>query len=195
MSWLLSAQFESETGVSELSHCHKFHENRQLDGKERSRGWKHAEWAQPVSDTTKMTLWRQWHLEEPPWKVTSGQEIENHNAPSPTWIFILKVIITKVKRTTGLQDTALKGADRTAKYFKGSLQAEVLLILTKSRAGHSSYTHVIINFRGVTSDIPHGKPQMIQIHSLLPEQCRWKSIGLLIMVKLSTCESVCRTEA
>lgn len=47
MSWLLSAQFESKTGVSELSHCHKFHENRQLDGKERSRGWK---WAQPVSD-------------------------------------------------------------------------------------------------------------------------------------------------
>lgn len=78
----------------------------------------------------------------------------------------------KSQKNDWLQDTALKGADRTAKYFKGSLQAEVLLILTKSRAGRSSYTHVIINFREVTSDIPHGKPQIIQIHSLLPEQCR-----------------------
>lgn len=72
---------------------------------------------------------------------------------------------------SGLQDTALQGADRTAKYFKGSLQAKLLLILTKSWAGHSSYTPVTINFRKVTSDIPHGKPQIIQIHSLLPEQC------------------------
>lgn len=78
----------------------------------------------------------------------------------------------KSQKMTGLQDTALQGADKTAKYFKGSLQAKVPLLLTKSWAGHSSYTHVIINFRRVTSDIPHGKPQIIQIHSLLPEQCR-----------------------
>lgn len=72
-------------------------------------------------------------------------------------------------KNDGLQDTALKRADKTLKYFKGSLQAKILLILTKSWAGQSSYTHLIISFRRATSNTHHGKSQIIQIHSLLLE--------------------------
>lgn len=42
-------------------------------------------------------------------------------------------------------------------------------ILTKSWTGHSYCTHIIIYFIRLTSNIAHGKPQIIQIHSLLPQ--------------------------
>lgn len=42
-------------------------------------------------------------------------------------------------------------------------------ILTKSWTGHSYCTHIIIHFIRLTSNIAHGKPQIIQICSLLPQ--------------------------
>jgi len=68
MSWLLSAQSERETGVSELSRCHKIRENRQLDRKERSRSCKATARVHPVSGT------RKWHCKGTDmWKSLNGR--------------------------------------------------------------------------------------------------------------------------
>lgn len=77
------------------------------------------------------------------------------------YLNILKDIVTKA---TSQRIMAFKiqhsKADNILKYFKGSLQAKILLILTKSWAGHSSYTHLIISFRRVISNTHHGKSQI-----------------------------------
>lgn len=162
---LLSAQFDRETGVSELSHCYKFHENKQLDRKESSRDWK-AEFTQcraPENDIVK-ALTR---------GIASMEGYNQLRERKPRYTkYYLNIYFeghcNKSHQSKNEWPSRYR-AGKTAKYFKGILQAKVLFILTKSWVGHSSYTHVIINFRRVTSDIPHGKPQIIQIHSLLPE--------------------------